>query len=131
MKTVFFTFLLLLNFILASSQSRVLIPYRIENKWGYSDTLGKIKIPVKYDTALLFDNYRKSNGRPTAILRLNKKAIVIDNHGNIVVPAKYDNVAPMPRVNDIGFMVSLGNKYGVYTNGREIIPVVYDVLFLM
>ena len=42
---------LVLSFFLATSSSAqsLLIPYRVANKWGLSDTLGKMVLPAQYD----------------------------------------------------------------------------------
>src|SRR4051812_8216612 len=115
MKKILFTFLSSLFLFCALGQSfpRVLVPYRIGNKWGYSDTLGKIKIPVKYDSAPVFDYSMSYNGRAIVILPLSGKPTAINDLGTVLVPAKYDHISPIQFSRSFAFFVGAKNKLGI------------------
>ncbi len=77
-------FLLLISSIL-SAQDFDLVPFRVRNKWGFSDSIGKIVIPIKYNNVCPFN-------KKCAAFQLNKKWGLIDIEGNETVSATYDSV---------------------------------------
>src|SRR5882762_6852467 len=61
------------------------IPYRVGNKWGFSDTSGKIIIAVKYDRAELFQ-------RGYSIVKTGSKMKLIDTMGKEMNAGLYDSI---------------------------------------
>jgi hypothetical protein len=106
---------------------RILVPFRAGNKWGYSDTLGKIKIPPRYDKVTLFDKYGVTRNRHIlATVWLKGKSGVLNDAGELLVPPNYDYVEAMYQLKDFAFLISRNGKKGVFSKGRELIPPVYD-----
>jgi len=56
----------------------VLVPFRVKDKWGYSDLNGKIKIKPRYDYATFFDgDYAKAyEGTRTGLINKSGKTII-------------------------------------------------------
>jgi hypothetical protein len=129
MKYIFLTCLLSACFISGLSQTsqRLLVPYRLGNKWGYSDVSGKIKIPTKYDSVTFFDYDREENKYAIAIVILNGKEMVINEMGSIVVPA-FDRISIIEELDETAFYIFKDNKIGVFSKGKEIIAPIYDYI---
>ena len=122
-------FPLLLVIELFAQSPEILIPFRVGSKWGYSDTLGKIKIPAKYDTVPLFDYSKVYKGNHViAIVKFNKKSMAINEKGVVVVPPKYDFINVIQQSAEIAFSVSSNRKFGVFTRGKELFPPIYDYM---
>lgn len=89
MKNIVLFFLISLNVHLSLAQEseclteEELIPYRIKNKWGYSDVNGKIIIPVQYDSAGHFGFNREK--KPLATVKVNNSYYRIDKTGQKVM----------------------------------------------
>lgn len=60
----------------------VLIPFRINDKWGYSDRDGKIIIPVQYDAAGHFGFNEEK--KPLAKVKIGRHYHLIDKMGQVV-----------------------------------------------
>lgn len=101
-------------------------------KWGFTDSLGKIIIPIKYDNANSFKN-------GIAIVSLNHKYGCINKSGKTVIPFKYDmlwefNEGLAPANIGLKFTTSGGHdvvekngKWGfINQKGKIIIPFIYD-----
>jgi hypothetical protein len=116
-------------YVNCASQER-LIPYRIKDKWGYSDIQGKLIIPVQYDSANLFyeDNYLKQN---LAIVLFKGKSLLINERNEKIIPPIYESIRLVGSypdyVNEI--IAKKNNKYGVidYSN-KVLIPFSYDTI---
>ena len=80
------TFLFLLHFV-CQAQNEQLIPYRIKNKWGYSNTNGKILIPVKYSYANIFQD-------SLALVKGGGKFYFINLQGDNIFRKKFSNATP-------------------------------------
>jgi len=110
------------------SQTHFLVPYRDADKWGYADTLGQIIIPCKYQEANLFDYNETSPQLPAAaIVKLDGRLMAINENGNILVPPKYESITINHTHDGLSFIVE--NKFGkkgVYQNGKELIPCIYE-----
>jgi len=130
MKRLFviaFSLLLVIEFFAQSPE--IVVPFRVGSKWGYSDTLGKIKIPAKYDTVPLFDYSTVYKGNHViAIVKFNKKSMAINEKGTVVVPPKYDFINVIQQSAEIAFTVSSNRKFGVFTKGKELFPPIYDYM---
>jgi hypothetical protein len=123
---LFFVLLLKLSSALAQTAPRLLVPYRSGNKWGYSDTLGQIKIQPKYDSVALFDyNSLTNDNHVLSIVQLNGKKTVINERGTVIVPASYDAVE-IDWLDGLAFIVTKNKKQTIFKNGRELFPAVYD-----
>jgi WG containing repeat len=128
MSKLFLTGFIFLNFFYSfSQQPRILVPFRLGNKWGYSDTLGKIKIEPKYDSVSLF-NYERSGNDVIANVVLKGKPMVINDKGKTIVPPKYDEIRIISVLEGLHFYVFKNNKWGVFENGKELIAPIYDYL---
>lgn len=116
-----------LGLICFGQSLNIVVPYRSGYKWGYSDTLGKIKIPAKYDTVSFFDYKTIYKGNHViAIVKFNGKQMAIDEKGNVQVPPTYKFIQAIQQFSEPSFFVSNGEKFGVITKGKEIFPPVYD-----
>lgn len=85
MKTIL-PFLFLLQ-LACQAQSDQLIPYRIKNKWGYSNTKGEIIIPVKFSHATLFQD-------TLALVRKGGKFFFINPQGKNSFKKKFSYAEP-------------------------------------
>ena len=97
------------------------MPTHENGLWGYSDSLGNIVIPKKYDFASIFDE-------SVARVKLNNKWGLVNRQGDEIAPVKYDQIS---RINTLSahsvLKANIGEKVGVLdTNGNETIPVIYD-----
>ncbi len=68
-----------------AKKETLLIPYRIGNQWGYSDTQGKLKIPAKFEETDFFL-------QDLAKVRLNGLQGLIDKKGSFFLPCLYNIV---------------------------------------
>ena len=107
----------------------ILIPFRVGTKWGYSDTLGKIKIPPRYDTVPLFDyNTVYKGNHVIAIVQFKGRPMAINEKGIVIVPPKYNFINVLQHSAEVTFIVSSNGKSGVYTKGKELFPPIYDYM---
>lgn len=85
---------------------------KIPGKYGYIDTEGKVRIDLIFDEAKNFKN-------GYAEVRIKNKWGVINKHGMVVIPVKYDEIQ-RSRYKDL-FEVYSNNKFIGYvnTNGVE------------
>ncbi len=99
------------------------IPIQENGLWGYSDLLGHIVIPAKYDFASIFE-------KDIARVRLNDKWGLINKQGEEVTSIKYDKIFKIDTISvPATFRVSSGGKTGVLDiDGKELIPVIYDYI---
>lgn len=105
----------------------ILVPYRLGNKWGYSDTLGKIKIQPKYENVTEFDyDFPIENNHVIAIGKLNGKELVFTEQQKIIVPPVYDEIIIDEQGFQLIFIIRKNNKKGVYKNGKELLPTQFD-----
>ena len=115
-----------------SQLPRILVPFRSGNKWGYSDTLGKIKIQPVYDSVSLFNYNAIYNGNHViATVRFKGKPTAINEMGTVMVPPKYDDIRLIEilgELKDLAFFVFKNGKVGVYTKGKELFPTIYDYM---
>lgn len=63
----------------------MLAPVCKNQKWGYADTLGNIRINFSYDYAYPFCEH-------LAVVSQNKKFGAIDKNGTIIIPIAYDGI---------------------------------------
>jgi len=106
-----------------STEYKDYMPLQQNGLWGYSDSLGNIVIPVKYDFASIFE-------QNVARVKFNNKWGLINKQGEEVTPIKYDEISVIDTlcVPSI-FRVSIEKKTGILDiNGNELIPVIYDYI---
>ena len=99
------------------------IPVQQNGLWGYSNSLGNIVIPAKYDFASIFE-------QNVARVKLNNKWGLINKQGEEVISIKYDEISIVDTLSTPSvFRVSIGEKKGILDiNGHELIPVIYDYI---
>ena len=127
---------------------------KLNDKWGFIDKIGRVKIPIKYESVNCFDE-------GLASVALNGKWGFIDKDGNEIIPLIYDQAeyfsggwAKVKLNNKWGFIdkigtvtihfkydfiddfseglavVELNGKYGYIDKiGTEVIPIKYDNAF--
>lgn len=89
-----------------------------EEKFGYIDKEGKIKIPLNYTIAEDFNN-------GLAIVSSDKGFGVINKKGKRIIPLLYDEIL----IKDSYIYIKKDRKYGLYSKkGEEILPIIYDKL---
>ncbi len=133
MKKLIFSALAVIACIHSISQSpRILVPFRSGSKWGYSDTLGKIKIQPVYDTVSLFNYNAVYHGdHVMAAVRIKGKPTLINEMGTVMVSPKYDRVQLaeiLGELKDLAFFIFKNGKVGIYTKGKELFPPIYDYM---
>jgi WG containing repeat len=104
-----------INFVL---DAQILVPYRLKDKWGYSDTLGNIKIAPKYTLANFFID-------KTARAFLQKKYTYIDKKGKEL----YNYFDEITEQEDGYAFVTNNKKSGIVKGKKVIIPLIYDELY--
>lgn len=130
MRTSFIS--LLACFAVLSSwaqKPQIVVPFRSGNKWGYCDTLRKIKIKPKYDTVSLFDyDMVYKGGHVFAEVKMNGKPMMINEKGTVAVPPKYEYIKLINGLEEPTFIISKNNKFGLFGKGKELFPPVSDWL---
>ncbi|MGX7668608.1 WG repeat-containing protein [Flavobacterium pedocola] len=107
--------------------TKILIPYRVKNLWGLSDTLGNIKVQPAYkeikDFHIAYNKKRSSR----YVVKTNKNYFVINRSKKVFLPETntYDSIL-ISRSDINQFYVFKKGKAGLYTNGKELIPCLYD-----
>ncbi len=93
-------------------------PFKENNKYGFKNARGRIKIPAKYDKVGFFQN-------GVAYVALNNQVALINKSGKIVVPfGTYDIISSYRK--GISRVVK-EKKYGFLDNkGKVIIPCSFD-----
>jgi WG containing repeat len=100
--------------------SRYLIPYREHNLWGFSDTLGNIRVKPVFDETNFF--YMIGNHYYAAVSKDNKRSFINDT-GKLVFPFSDSLV----HLTDEFYYARENNKYGVYhMRHKLLVPFVYD-----
>lgn len=99
---------------------RYLIPYRENNRWGFADTLGNIRVKPDYDKVNFFRLI--GNGYYAAVTKDNKHSFINDT-GKLVLPFS-DSLVTLA---DEYYYARENNKYGVYhIRHKLLVPFVYD-----
>jgi len=117
--SIFHLALMTLLFFSSPAQSQELIPYRKDDKWGFSTNDKKMIIPAVYDSAWPFK-------KGFAIVEMKGKQGIIDATGKVVVPLQY---VSCNRVDDY-IIVRKENKSGVVDlNDKIVIPIKYSSIY--
>lgn len=101
--------------------SRGLYPVQLNNKWGFLNAKGDIKIPLKFDSATGFDKMGMAR------VRLNGKSYIINTDGRLLLGESFD---------EIGYFgdndwteAKLNGKWGaIDRKGRWVIKPTYECL---
>ncbi|NML21343.1 WG repeat-containing protein [Pseudoflavitalea sp. G-6-1-2] len=127
MKTTLIFLLILSCSVQLTAQENELIPYRVKDKYGYSDISGKIKIEPRFNSAFLFyDDYSVVNYVEGGGYAL------IDKSGQEILPPSYKRIsvlvdrpdAKQPPRSATAIVVTNDNYYGLYAlpSGKELLP---------
>src|SRR5688572_24791920 len=118
-KNLFFLAALFSSVIVFSQQNKVWVPYREGDRWGYSDTLGKITVKPSYDSVDFFD------GEFAVVYKTGQMGLISGSGIEIIKP-EYGEIEALGD----GFEVRKGNLSGFISDkGKVIIPVEYDDLY--
>ncbi|MBK6979466.1 MAG: WG repeat-containing protein [Cytophagaceae bacterium] len=114
----------------AQYNPKLLIPYNQNGKWGWSDTLGNIKIKPKYARADFFVEYSK--GECLSVMKDESNQMrFIKTNGEFLFPQKYTFSEFYWHNNSLDFIVIKNKtKYGLYSikNHKILVPTKYDEL---
>ena len=100
----------------------VLVPYRQDNLWGFSDTLAKIIVTPVYDSVsvIVYEGYIYKNG----------KTGIINEYGKVLLAPLYDAMEPVG--DEKGYIVSKNHKKGLFTEtGKPILQPLFDTIMLI
>lgn len=107
----------------------ILVPYRDKNLWGFSDTLGNVRVLPVYKKLIKIHYYR--NGQANFVMKGDKNLVVVNQDGRVVLPesvsANYDSIS----VHDYypnHVHVHKNGKLGIYKDGGEIVPAIYHAV---
>lgn len=121
------TFMLAANQVCAQQvyRSYYLVPYRQSDAWGFSDTLGNIKIKPAYDKV---DFFRLIKWNFLAPVFKDGQQSFINDSGRLVEPF----ADTMVQIYDDYFYAKQNNKFGVYQLDRKTaVPFEYDSFMLV
>lgn len=110
--------------------SRILIPYRVKDQWGYADRQGQVVISPQYDSAGFFkEPHRWDFKRPFHALVVKREKLGLINTANkMVIPAEYDKIEWA----EWGYKVRKDKKVGAHDReGKQIIAAKYDYVWML
>ncbi|WP_395043074.1 WG repeat-containing protein [Flavobacterium sp.] len=109
--------------------NKILIPYREKNLWGFSDTLGNIKVKPIYKDVKSFFIDEETNFTARYVVKTNKKYFVIDQNSKVLLPElnNYDSIYINKLYYD-RFSIYRNGKTGIFLKNKELIPCIYDKL---
>lgn len=101
-------------------QERLMVPYNLKGKWGYSDTLGNILISPKYDSVARFREHISTG--PIAFVYRRGKLGAISKGGRRVIPPKFDTIGYLKPSYDLSyFWLKKDGKEFVYSiDGKKL-----------
>lgn len=112
----------------APPKSNILVPYRVKNLWGLSDTLGKINVQPIYKAVKNFHHYDYGKVKSLFVVTTSKGDAVIDENQKVwlneLTSKAYDSVLPDP-YNPKYIYVFKSGKMGVFAGGKELIKPIY------
>jgi hypothetical protein len=108
------------------AQNKIFLDIKVNGKWGFIDTTGKIVIEPKYEWAFAWNN---ETG--VQVIKLSGKYYLLDTLGNFINKEPFDEVGdfsrPYLKVSEPKINVQKNGKWGfVDTKGNEVIPFVFD-----
>lgn len=110
-----------------ANENKILVPYRVKNLWGFSDTLGNIKISPCYTDVKDFTIDYNNNFSSCYLVKNNKKYYIVDNKKNVLIPETnpYDSIS-LNHEHPNYFWVYKNGKVGLFYKNKEIIACLYD-----
>jgi hypothetical protein len=133
MKNWLIIFLILFSSITLTAQEERLVPYRINEKWGYSDSNGKMVINAIYDSVTVLDHWFNE---PIGFIYKGKCQGAINERGNIIItPKRYNNIQEFNSqtfcedredINFSSLILKKGRKYGIISNRQLSIEPSFD-----
>ena len=93
---------------------------KLNNKWGLIDSSGREIAPIVYDVLTSDYIFQK---QPIYLVEKNNKKGILDIQGNEIIPTVYDSI---DRLYSPEFRLKLGDKFGLATKEKIIIPAIYD-----
>ena len=125
MKNKLLGFLILLQLSAASQSDQFYIPYRQNNRWGFCDTSGNVRVKPAFDSTsflLRQGGLQKGAGR----IYSAKGEGIVSFSGKVLVPPVYDSVDKLMD----HYVVVSGRNVGLYdTTGQMVIPVQYEDVY--
>lgn len=107
--------------VFAQQNEVILIPYRVKDKWGYSDLRGNIIVQPAYDFTHIFEPSYAEDGvtNPLAVVVMGSRHGLINEKGVLVAPCEYDYIWHYMRQ----FHVEIGKNKGIVNSeGKLVIP---------
>jgi hypothetical protein len=127
---IFVCFLYSFGISNTAAKNGFVIPYKVNDLYGFSDTLGNILIKPKYtdilDLKYTFDK-KTTSVHSQFILKKNDRYFVIDENENPVIPENntYDSIL-FSNLTDNAFITVRKGEIGLLRNGKELIKCEYD-----
>lgn len=113
------------NLLAQKKQNDLRIPYKKDNKWGYSDKEGNIIVLPVYDQVETY-----FGKEPYFIVLKDKLSGIVDHSGNIVIPTKYQLCT-----RSLGNYFVVANQYkkfGILNKENEVVfPLEYERIFII
>lgn len=109
-----------------------MIPFRVKNKWGYADTLGKILVKPQFDSVGVFF-YSRENKTALACFSKNGKLGLMNPDMKTIIPNQFTKIE-FTRDDNLRFIknhITVWNKNlcGSYDMaGKQILPVEYEII---
>lgn len=125
-KFVFHLYLLLgAHSLFAQQATRILVPYRLGNLWGYSDTTGKIIIKPKFNEVFPFDGLYGMVRENGVCKWIDQKGVLHDKmFGGEPDCEEYEDYGHI--ADDVTGIENIGGKYGRSDSVTYSIPYVYE-----
>ncbi len=121
MKKLMALLLFLVYHFVSAQNARFFIPYREGNKWGFCDTLGKVKIAPQFSEVNFFEERNKTYYN-YAKVKKDTIEFYIDTLGKPYIPTEYSQVNMLTYNDEIYFsVVNSKGKHGLYNNRKKIL----------
>ncbi|MBL0913368.1 MAG: WG repeat-containing protein [Bacteroidia bacterium] len=113
------------------SPSKVLVPYRVKNLWGFADTSGNLKVSAVYKSIEPNYYYNGEEKKTYAryVVKKTTAAYVLDENMLVKVPETYayDSVKASIRYDwKDRYHVYKAGRVGMFVNGKQLISCQYD-----
>jgi hypothetical protein len=109
-------------------QKDKLYPYRVKNKWGFSDVNGNILIKPQYDSVTVFFEHYFTGIYCSKVVKNNKEAYI--DSSNKYLTRKFDKIDFSFSNEKYNYIIKIKDKYGVMDrNYKILIPFNYDKLY--
>lgn len=119
--------ILILNSSQAQYNPQLLVPYFKKGKWGYSDTLGNIKIKPVYKDVSFFEKNRNDMNLAEVVLDNGMKSFVKPN-GELLFSKKYGYLWDSYIYRADYLVIYSGKKFGLFSLEKQeiVLPVIYE-----